>query len=130
MAANQRPLSPHLQVYRPQITSVLSILHRITGVVLAFGAVMFVLWVVALANGPERYTLLVEVLASPIGLILLAGWTFAMFYHLCNGIRHLFWDAGVGFELPQAKTSGWLVVAASTTLTLAVWIGALLAGAA
>ncbi len=130
MAANQRPLSPHLQVYRPQITSVLSIFHRITGVVLAFGAVMLVLWLVALANGPEGYTLLVEVLASPIGLLMLAGWTYAMFYHLCNGIRHLFWDAGVGFELTQAKTSGWVVVAASITLTVLVWAGALLGGGA
>ncbi len=130
MAANQRPLSPHLQVYRPQITSVLSIFHRITGVVLAFGAVMLVLWLVALANGPERYTLLVEVLASPIGLLVLAGWTYAMFYHLCNGIRHLFWDAGMGFELTQAKTSGWIVVAASVTLTVVVWAGALLGGGA
>ncbi|MEL7450348.1 MAG: succinate dehydrogenase, cytochrome b556 subunit [Pseudomonadota bacterium] len=130
MAANQRPLSPHLQVYRPQITSVLSIFHRITGVILAFGAVMLVLWLVALANGPEGYTLLVEVLASPIGLLVLAGWTYAMFYHLCNGIRHLFWDAGVGFELSQAKTSGWIVVAASITLTVLVWAGALLGGGA
>ena len=130
MAANQRPLSPHLQVYRPQITSVLSIFHRITGVVLAFGAVMLVLWLVALANGPERYTLLVEVLATPIGLLLLACWTYAMFYHLCNGIRHLFWDAGMGFELAQAKTSGWIVVAASITLTVVVWAGALLGGGA
>lgn len=130
MAANQRPLSPHLQVYRPQITSVLSILHRITGLFLAFGSLFLVLWLVALASGPERYTAVLEALVSPLGLIMLAGWTFAVFYHLCNGIRHLFWDAGMGFELAQARTSGWAVVIVSTLLTVAVWAGALLGGAA
>lgn len=130
MAANQRPLSPHLQVYRPQITSVLSILHRITGLFLAFGSLFLVLWLVALASGPERYTAVLEALVSPFGLIMLAGWTFAVFYHLCNGIRHLFWDAGMGFELAQARTSGWAVVVVSTLLTVAVWAGALVGGAA
>ena len=130
MAANQRPLSPHLQIYRPQITSVLSILHRMTGLFLAFGAMFLVLWLIALASGPERYTLVLELLVSPPGLIMLAGWTFAMFYHLCNGIRHLFWDAGMGFELPQATMSGWAVVIASAVLTVAVWAVAILGGGA
>ena len=116
-----RPLSPHLQVYRPQWTSVLSISHRATGVALAFGTLLLVYWLVAAASGPEAFALAQELIGSIVGQLLLFGWTFALFFHFCNGIRHLFWDAGYGFELPAVYRSGWLVVIASTLLTLGCW---------
>jgi succinate dehydrogenase / fumarate reductase cytochrome b subunit len=121
--ARRRPLSPHLQVYRPQITSVLSITHRVTGVALAFGTVLLVTWLVVLAAGSEpRYIAFGAFLRGPVGLALLLGWSWALFYHLANGIRHLFWDAGLGFELPRARATGVAVVVASLLLTVAFWV--------
>jgi succinate dehydrogenase / fumarate reductase cytochrome b subunit len=122
MASIERPLSPHLQVYRPQLTSVLSILHRITGVALAVGTLLLAWWLLAAASGPSAFASAQAFLASWIGRLLLFGWSFALFYHLCNGIRHLFWDAGLGFELKNAYASGWCVVAASAAVTLLAWI--------
>jgi len=122
MRGHERPLSPHLQIYRPQITSVLSILHRLTGVALAFGALVLVYWLAAAASGPAAFESAQWLIGSFIGRLFLFGWTFALFYHFCNGIRHLAWDAGWGFELEQARRTGLLVVAASAVLTLAVWI--------
>lgn len=122
MASRERPLSPHLQVYRPQITSVLSILHRITGAALAAGTLLLVYWLAAIAGGPDTYDAAQSVVGSIIGRILLFGWSWALFYHLTNGIRHLFWDAGWGFELKTATISGWAVVVLSLALTLAAWI--------
>ena len=122
MTRQDRPLSPHLQIYRPQITSVLSILHRITGVGLALGVPLFAWWLAALATGPDAYALARSFFASPIGLALLLGWSFAFFYHLSNGIRHLVWDSGKGFELGTAYSSGWLVVVASVVLTVISWV--------
>ena len=116
-----RPLSPHLQVYRPQLTSVLSILHRATGVALAVGTLLLVWWLIAAATGPEAFGVVQTVLASWIGRLLLLGWTVALFYHLCNGIRHLFWDAGYGFELRTTYVSGWLVIVATIVLTAVTW---------
>lgn len=127
MEQANRPLSPHLGVYRWQISNTLSILHRMTGVVLSLGALALTGWLVSLAAGPDAYLGVVDVLGSPPGVLLLFGWTFCFFYHLCNGIRHLFWDAGHGFELRQARRSGLVVVAASIALTLALWL-AILAG--
>ena len=121
MASHDRPLSPHLQVYRPQLTSTLSILHRVTGVALAFGSLLLVYWLAAAAGGSESFATAQTLIGSILGRLLLFGWTFALFYHLCNGIRHLFWDAGHGFSLPAVYRSGWLVVAASIALTLASW---------
>ena len=118
MSSTGRPLSPHIQIYRPQITSVLSILHRATGIFLCFGAVVFAWWVIALALGPEPYAAVRGALGSWLGRLLLLAWTFSFFYHLCNGVRHLFWDAGVGFELRTVHASGLAVVAASIALTL------------
>src|SRR5262245_31092410 len=97
--AAARPLSPHLQVYRWQLTMSLSILHRATGVGLAVGTVILVWCLVAAATGPEQFAFAQAMLGSWVGRILLFGWTFALFYHLANGIRHLFWDAGYGFDL-------------------------------
>lgn len=122
MAADERPLSPHLQVYRPQLTSVLSILHRATGMALAAGMLLLVWWLVAAAAGPEAFAAVQWFNGSIVGRLLLLGFTWALCYHLCNGVRHLFWDAGYGFEIPDAYRSGWLVVAASAGLTLLVWI--------
>ena len=122
MAADERPLSPHLQVYRPQFTSVLSILHRATGMALAAGMILLVWWLVAAAAGPAAFAAAQWFNGSILGRLLLLGFTWALCYHLCNGVRHLFWDAGYGFESPDAYRSGWLVVAASAGLTLLVWI--------
>jgi succinate dehydrogenase / fumarate reductase cytochrome b subunit len=122
MAHDIRPLSPDIQVYRPQLTSVLSITHRITGIALSVGAVSLVFWLIAAAAGPQAYAAVQGFLRSSIGLVLLFGCTFALFFHLCNGIRHLVWDAGYGFELRTIYASGWSVVAASTVLTVAAWI--------
>ena len=116
-----RPLSPHLQVYRPQLTSVLSILHRATGIALSVGALYLATWVIYAAASPRAYAYFQGFNSSIVGRILLAGWLFCIFYHLCNGIRHLFWDAGLGFELKTAYASGWAVLAATAVLTLIAW---------
>ncbi|MFO7764664.1 MAG: succinate dehydrogenase, cytochrome b556 subunit [Wenzhouxiangellaceae bacterium] len=125
MDTNQRPLSPHLQVYRPQWTSVLSILHRISGVLLSVGTVLMVVWLVALAQGQAAYSAMLQFMGSPIVLIALVGWTLALFYHLLNGIRHLTWDTGAMLELKPARASGWAVVVVSVVLTAIVWGGLL-----
>ncbi|BBK40079.1 succinate dehydrogenase cytochrome b556 subunit [Allostella vacuolata] len=122
-----RPMSPHLQIYRPQLTSVLSILHRATGVALTVGTLVLVWWLVAAAAGPGPFAAARGFIGSWFGLLILFGWTFALFFHLCNGIRHLFWDAGLGFELKTVYASGWAVVAASGGLTVLAWIVGLFA---
>jgi succinate dehydrogenase / fumarate reductase cytochrome b subunit len=127
MTTSNRPLSPHLQVYRPQITSMLSILHRLTGVALAFGTLLLTYWLVAAASGPGAFDTAQGLIGSFIGRLLLFGWSFALFYHLCNGIRHLVWDAGYGFEIETATLSGWIVVAASAGLTVICWIAGYIA---
>ena len=117
-----RPLSPHLQVYRPQLTSVLSILHRATGIALSVGALYLALWVMFAASSPATYAGFQSFNTSILGRILLGGWLFSAFYHLCNGIRHLFWDAGYGFELKDAYRSGWIVVGVALVATAVSWI--------
>lgn len=125
-----RPLSPHLQVYRPQITMVMSILHRITGVVLAFGAFGVAWWLLAVAAGPEVYADFRACAASIPGQIVIAGFVFCVVYHLLNGIRHLLWDVGYGYEIPKLYATGWTVVALTTVLTALIWLLALRAGGA
>src|SRR5580704_15589598 len=125
MRSADRPLSPHLQIYRWQLTSVLSILHRVTGVGLTVGVVMLVSWFGSAADGLASFTKFQGFLASPVGLVVLFGCTVALFYHLCNGIRHLCWDTGRGLELKSVYASGWAVVAATTALTLVAWIAGL-----
>jgi len=122
MSTSNRPLSPHLQIYRPQLTSVLSISHRITGLVLIAGSALLTAWLVALAGGPESFESMRGLLGSIPGRLILFAFTLALFFHLCNGIRHLFWDSGRGFELDSAYRSGWAVLAASVVLTLVAWI--------
>ena len=124
MASQNRPLSPHLQVYKPQLTSVLSITHRATGIELAVGTLLLVCWLLAAATGESAFADVQAFNASWIGKLLLFGWSYALFYHMCNGIRHLFWDAGKGLELETAYMTGRLVVAASIVLTVAVWVWA------
>jgi succinate dehydrogenase / fumarate reductase cytochrome b subunit len=127
MAAANRPLSPHLQIYRPQITTVLSISHRFAGMALTAGLLLLVYWLAALAGGEAAYRDAMAVLGSlPVKFLLFLG-TLAFFYHLANGIRHLAWDSGWGFEIRQVYASGWTVVVVTLVLTLLTW-ALLLAG--
>jgi succinate dehydrogenase / fumarate reductase cytochrome b subunit len=126
----ERPLSPHLQIYRPQLTSVLSITHRATGIALAAGTLLLVCWLIAAASGPQAFASLQSFMGSWLGLLLLFGWSASLFYHLANGIRHLFWDAGYGFDLKTAYASGWAVLAATAALTMITWVIALTRGGA
>ena len=122
MASRERPLSPHLQIYRKQITSVLSITHRMTGVVLSAGAFMLAWWLLALMQGPETYSRTADCLASPLGLAALVVWSWCLMYHLCNGLRHLVWDTGRGFSISSVNRSGWIVVFVSLLATTAIWV--------
>ena len=117
-----RPLSPHLQVYKPQLTSVLSILHRATGLVIAMGAIVIALWLLAASLSQGGYEYFRQGLNSLPGKGLLVIWTACTSYHLCNGIRHLFWDFGYGFELSSVYLSGKLTVVAAILLTAGVWL--------
>lgn len=121
MTERIRPLSPHLTVYQWQIGNSLSILHRITGSVLALGLLALCYWLISLAGGQESYGAAARAFASPLGVLLLIGWTLAFFYHLLNGVRHLLWDVGLGFERRQRHASGWIAVLGSIGLTLGVW---------
>jgi succinate dehydrogenase / fumarate reductase cytochrome b subunit len=116
-----RPLSPHLQVYRWQLTMVLSIIHRMTGVALAVGTVLLIALLLALAAGPDAYQTVRAFCSSWLGMLMLFGWSWALCFHLCNGIRHLAWDTGWGFEIPRAYLTGWTVVAASLVMTALIW---------
>jgi len=122
MNSSHRPLSPHLQVYRPQLTSVLSITHRATGIGLSFGIILLITWLVAAAAGMNYFNMVNSVVTSWFGKLVLLGFTWALFYHLCNGIRHLFWDAGFGFELSTVYKSGYATIAGSIILTATAWI--------
>lgn len=124
MPSPDRPLSPHLQVYRPQMTSVLSILHRVTGVALTAGTLLLTWWLVAAAYGPHAFATVQGFIGSFIGQLLLWGFTFAVFYHLGNGIRHLAWDFGWGFELTKVRTSGIAMLAFAGGATLVTLIAA------
>ncbi len=124
MNARSRPVSPHLQIYRWQITSVLSILHRMTGMALVAGLFALTWWLVAAAYGPGAFATAQSFFASWLGRLLLFGWTFCLFYHLANGLRHLAWDMGKGFELPTLRITGWVVVVAAVVLTIGTWLAA------
>ncbi len=121
MSNHGRPLSPHLTIYRWPITMTLSILHRMTGVAMAIGLIFFALWFMRAASGPEEYQYFRSAMSTPIGLILLIGWTFAFFLHLGNGIRHLVWDSGRGFEKRTADASAWFVLGSAVVLTAVFW---------
>lgn len=121
MSSANRPLSPHLQVYRWQLTSVLSILHRLTGVFLSVGAVALVWWLFAAAFSDSYFAFVHGLFGTWPGKLFLLGWTFSLFYHLANGVRHLLWDTGVGFDLKTTYLTGWTVVAAAFALTALAW---------
>ena len=130
MATRERPLSPHLQVYRWQITMTMSILHRVTGVGLVIGAFGLAWWLLAVEAGGEQYATAAACLASPFGKFLLFGFSLALVYHLLNGLRHLLWDIGWGFEIPEVYRSGYVVAVLTVALTAAVWWVALASGGA
>lgn len=121
MSTSNRPLSPHLQVYRWQITMTLSILHRISGVFLSIGSLVLAWWLVSVAVGGEYYVFVNSLLAHPFALLLLFGWSAAFFYHLGNGVRHLLWDIGWGFEIPKTYFTGWSVVIFTVAATAVSW---------
>jgi succinate dehydrogenase / fumarate reductase cytochrome b subunit len=123
-----RPLSPHLQVYKPQLTSVLSITHRATGIALSVGIVYLVAWLCAASSSSETYAIFAWFNGSVVGRICLFGWTACLFYHLFNGIRHLFWDAGYGFDLDSVDASAKAVLIGAAVLSLVFWAIALTAG--
>ncbi|HMS44800.1 MAG TPA: succinate dehydrogenase, cytochrome b556 subunit [Alphaproteobacteria bacterium] len=118
----KRPISPHLQIYRWQLTSVMSILHRMTGVSLVFGTLLLSYWLLSAAFGASAFQTAHDLLTSWIGYLLLIGWSLAFYYHLANGIRHLFWDMGRGFELRHVYRSGWVVVFTTILLTVLTWV--------
>lgn len=128
MDNTNRPLSPHIGVYRWRITSTLSILHRGTGLALSLSAVLLAAWLLAAASGAGAYQAVTGFIGSPLGLLILVGGSYAFFFHLANGIRHLFWDAGMGFEMEQARASGWTVVAVSIVATAILWAVILTSG--
>ena len=117
-----RPLSPHLQVYRPQLTSILSIMNRVTGLAASAGTLLLVWWLVAAAAGPQAFGHVQGFIGSPIGLFMLFGWTAALFYHFFGGLRHLAWDAGFGFGLDRVHASGWAAIIATVVSTVLVWV--------
>lgn len=121
MSNHDRPLSPHISIYRWPITMALSILHRITGVALSLGFVVYVVWLFDAASGPEAYAVFLSAMDSTVGKLLLIGWSFAFFYHLSNGVRHLIWDTGRGLEKEQANLSSWLVLIMAIALTAVFW---------
>jgi succinate dehydrogenase / fumarate reductase cytochrome b subunit len=121
--ADNRPLSPHLGIYRWQITMTMSILHRATGVALAVGSIALVWWLVAAGIGPDAFDTVHHFLSSGFGQFLLIGWTFSLFFHLCNGVRHLAWDAGWGFQIKTFYITGYLVWVVAVLLTAGtLWV--------
>ncbi|MEM7195395.1 MAG: succinate dehydrogenase, cytochrome b556 subunit [Pseudomonadota bacterium] len=122
MSNVNRPLSPHLQVYRPQLTSVLSVLHRGTGIILSVGALLITAWVWSICVGGKMFELSHAFFSSWVGKFLMIAWTACTFYHLFNGIRHLVWDTGYGYELKEAYLSGKVVVGSAFILTVLVWV--------
>ncbi|WP_426689712.1 succinate dehydrogenase, cytochrome b556 subunit [Rhodanobacter ginsengiterrae] len=130
MADTQRPLSPHLQIYKRQVQMMSSITHRATGIALAVGSLAVIGGLLHLAAGEESFNHFKGILGSPIGMILMLGWSWSLFYHLCNGIRHLIQDAGMGYSIPQFVRSSWLSIIGSLVLTVLVWGYVLMAGGA
>ena len=128
MAQAERPLSPHIQVYRWPINMALSITHRATGIGLALGLILMTWWLLALASGPEAFATVQAVMRSWFGVLVLFLWTLALFYHLGNGIRHLIWDAGYGFEIETARTSAIAVLGFAGAMTVLTWLVITLAG--
>ena len=122
MSLKQGPLSPHLQIYKPQLTSVLSITHRATGIFLSLGALLFSFWIMSIAAGPSVYAAAMEHLSAWYGRLIVLCMMFSFYYHLCNGVRHLFWDMGRGLDIRTTYRSGYAVIVATMVLTAATWL--------
>ncbi len=118
---DKRPLSPHLQIYKPQMTTVMSIFHRLTGIALALGTIMVTWFFLAVAMGPESYATFRDFAVHPIGQFMLFGWSAALFYHMFNGIRHFFWDMGYLFKIKNAYRAGAVVLLVTVIVTGALW---------
>ena len=121
MSTRKHPTSPHLQIYRLPLTALLSITHRITGVILALGSLILVWILAAAANSAAYYEAMLLHLQSWYGKLFLIGFVFALYLHFCNGLRHLFWDAGYGFEIDTADLTAKLAIAVAVILTVATW---------
>lgn len=128
MRRKARPLSPHLQVYKPQITSVMSILHRATGLLICLGLFVLTAWLVALATSQELYNSVMDLVHTSIGRYFLFCLSWAFFYHFCTGIRHILWDAGLFMKLPQVYSTGRIALGVSTLLTVLIWLKIFSAG--
>ena len=122
MSNTERPLSPHLSIYRWPITMTLSILHRATGVAMSLGLIVLALWLMNVLLGGASYEQFLGLMSGVVGRVLLLGWSFAFFLHLANGVRHLFWDFGRGFELSQANASAWFVLLLAISMTAIFWL--------
>jgi succinate dehydrogenase / fumarate reductase cytochrome b subunit len=122
MSKSDRPLSPHLSIYRWPITMTLSILHRATGVAMSVGLVVLAYWLLAVSSGLAEYASFTALMSTLVGRLLLIGWSFAFFYHFANGVRHFVWDTGRGFEMHQANASAWFVLTLSIGMTAVYWI--------
>lgn len=118
----RRPLSPHMQIYRWPLSMALSILHRITGVGLGLGTLLMTWWLVAAASGETAFEQVQGFIGSPFGLLLLFGWSLSLIFHFFSGMRHLIWDAGIGFDAPWYNTSGWAVIVATAAATVLLWV--------
>ncbi len=129
MSSQNRPLSPHLDVYKLPLTGIISISHRITGVGLSVGTILLAWWLIAAATGADSYASINGFLGSWFGMILMFLWSFAFFFHLCNGIRHLIWDTGRGLDLADVEKSAKSVLIATAVLTILTWVIALAGGA-
>jgi succinate dehydrogenase / fumarate reductase, cytochrome b subunit len=128
-APRERPLSPHLSVWRPHVTMTTSILHRIAGAGLYFGALILAGWAIALASGPEAYATFKSVLGSPLGKLVMLALTLGTFYHTGKGVQHLAWDLGYGFQPKTASANSIVVIAFTLAATVAVWAIAAMTGA-
>ncbi|MEL6373592.1 MAG: succinate dehydrogenase, cytochrome b556 subunit [Pseudomonadota bacterium] len=128
--SDNRPLSPHLQVYKFMINTVMSIFHRMTGMALYFGTLLLAWWLIAAAYGPEHFAVANWFFGSIFGQIILFGYTWALLHHLLGGVRHFIWDTGAGFDLATIDRLGWATIIGSVSLTLLVWIVALTLGGA
>ena len=117
-----RPLSPHLQVYRLPLPALMSISHRASGVVMSTGTVLVALWLVMLAAGENTFNIAQQFVSHPIGKLVMFGYSMALFYHACNGIRHLFWDAVIGLDIPSIYRTGYLTIFLAIVFTLTFWL--------
>ena len=119
--ASEKPLSPHIQIYRWEVTMLVSILHRAAGIAMLVGAGFVVWMLLALASGEAAYDCFHKFITSPLGTLMLLGWTAALFLHMGNGIRHFFWDVGKGYQIATARRSAFMLLAFTAAMTLLVW---------